>query len=155
MSLFTYYVFRYKLHGYIKNWGTLPLQLSQYSDYATGWTIRVQFPAWAGIFLSSPSRPESSSLRSIPASYPMGMGCPSPNVRQPGREVDNTSTSNAEVKNARSYTSTISYVFMDQCLAEYRIRFHGMVLSQAHGQLRPLPFRYSVMRAQATDYKDQ
>jgi hypothetical protein len=40
----------------------------------------------------------------------------SPEVKRPGREAYHSPPSSAEVKNARSYTSTPSYVFMAWCL---------------------------------------
>jgi hypothetical protein len=47
----------------------------------------------------------------------------SPMVKQPGREGDRSPPSSAEVKNAWSYTSTPSYVFMKWCLVKHRDNF--------------------------------
>jgi hypothetical protein len=44
-------------------------------------------------------------------------------VKRPGRETDHSSPSNTEVKNVWSYTSTPP------------ISFHGVVLSEAQGQI--------------------
>jgi hypothetical protein len=40
----------------------------------------------------------------------------SPGLKRPGREADFPPPSNAEVKNAWSYTSTLSYFYMAWCL---------------------------------------
>jgi hypothetical protein len=63
---------------------------------ATGWTARVRFPAMQ----------DSSLLHSVqtgsgthPASYPLGTGALSSEVKRPGREADHSSPSNPEVKN--------------------------------------------------------
>jgi len=63
-----------------------------------------------------------------------GGGC-FPGVKQPGRETDQLPPSSAEVKNTWSCTSIPLYVFMAWCLIKHRIRLHGVVLSQAQGQL--------------------
>jgi hypothetical protein len=52
-----------------------------------------------------------------------------PRVKRPGREVDHSSPSIAEVKNAWNYASTPQYVFMAWCLIMWWIRLHGVVLS--------------------------
>jgi hypothetical protein len=52
-----------------------------------------------------------------PASYLMGAGALSTGIKRPGREVDHSPTSSAEVNNAWSYTSTTA------------IRLHGGVLN--------------------------
>jgi hypothetical protein len=44
-------------------------------------------------------------------------------VKQPGREADHTPASNAEVKNAWSYTSILQYIFMAWCLIKHRDNF--------------------------------
>jgi hypothetical protein len=51
------------------------------------------------------------------------LGAFSLGVKRPGREVDHSPPSSAEVKNAWSYTSTPP------------IRLHGVALSSAQGQL--------------------
>jgi len=53
-----------------------------------------------------------------PASYPMGA-----RVKRPAREADRSPLSRAEVKNAWSYTSNLP------------VRFHGVVIRSAQGQL--------------------
>jgi hypothetical protein len=58
-----------------------------------------------------------------PASYPMATGGSFPGVKRPGREADNSPPSSAEVKNARSYTSTPQYVFVAWCLVKHRDNF--------------------------------
>jgi hypothetical protein len=47
-------------------------------------------------------------------------GVPSTGAEQPARESDHSAPSSAEVKNAWSYTSTHSYVFMEECLIKHR-----------------------------------
>jgi hypothetical protein len=54
-----------------------------------------------------------------PASYPMVIGGSFPGVKRPGRAADNSPSSSAVFKNAWSYTSTLPYVFMAQCLTKY------------------------------------
>jgi hypothetical protein len=49
----------------------------------------------------------------VPGAFPLG-------VKRPGREADHSPLSDAEVKNAWSYTSTPQYVFMAWCLVEHR-----------------------------------
>jgi hypothetical protein len=44
-------------------------------------------------------------------------------VKWPGRKADHSPPSSAEVKNARSYTSTPQYVFMAWCLVKQRDNF--------------------------------
>jgi hypothetical protein len=46
------------------------------------------------------------------ASYPMGKGTFSPGVKRPGREVDYSPPTSAEIKKMWAYTSTHTYVFM-------------------------------------------
>jgi hypothetical protein len=52
-----------------------------------------------------------------------------PGLKWLGREADHSPLSNAEVKNARSYTSTPPYVFVAWCLIKQEIRLHGVILS--------------------------
>jgi len=42
-------------------------------------------------------------------------------------EVDHSAPSSAEVKNARSYTSTIPYISMVWCLVKYRDNFTSSI----------------------------
>jgi hypothetical protein len=58
-----------------------------------------------------------------PASYPVGTRGYFTGVERPGREADNSSPSNAEVKNAYNYTSTPQYVFMACGLVKHRESF--------------------------------
>jgi hypothetical protein len=82
---------------------------------------RVRFPAGAGNF-SLHHRVQTGS-GSHPASYPMGTGAVSLGIKRPGRKVDHSPPSSAEVKNAWSYTSTLQYVFMTWCLIKNRDNF--------------------------------
>jgi hypothetical protein len=51
-----------------------------------------------------------------PSPYPMGIWALSQGIKRPGREVDHSPPSSAEVKNAWSYTSILpQYVFMPWC----------------------------------------
>jgi hypothetical protein len=47
-----------------------------------------------------------------PASYPMGTGSFSPEVKRPGSETDDSPSTSAEIKKMCVYTSTPPYVFM-------------------------------------------
>jgi hypothetical protein len=79
-------------------------KLSQYSDWATGWTIGVRFQEGekTGFFLfTTASRPVRGTIQS-PIQW----------VKRPGREADHSSPSTAEVKNPWSYNSPPPYVFM-------------------------------------------
>jgi hypothetical protein len=101
--------------------------LSQYNDYATGWTADVRFPAGAGIF--SLCHRVQIGFGSHTASCTTSTGSFFPDVKRPGREADLSPLSNVEVKIAWSCTSTPSYVFMAWCLVKHKIRLHGVVLS--------------------------
>jgi len=50
-------------------------------------------------------------------------------VKRPEREAYYSPPSSAEVKNARSYRSTLQYVFMAWCLVKHCMRLDGLVLS--------------------------
>jgi hypothetical protein len=54
-----------------------------------------------------------------PVSYPMGTGVISPGVNWLGHEANHSSPSSAEIKNARSYTSTDPYPCKVWCLAKH------------------------------------
>jgi hypothetical protein len=56
-------------------------------------------------------------------------------VKRPGREADHSLPSSDKVKNAWSCTSIHPHVFMMSCLIKQLILFHGLVLSQAQGEL--------------------
>jgi hypothetical protein len=53
----------------------------------------------------------------------MGTGALSSGLKRPGREADYPPTSNAEVKNAWSYTSTPAYIFVTWCLVKLKDNF--------------------------------
>jgi len=55
-------------------------------------------------------------------------------------KLTNLPPPNAKVKNAQSYTSTPTYVFMVWCLIKLMIRFHGVVLDL--GIMITLPLLY-------------
>jgi hypothetical protein len=57
------------------------------------------------------------------ASYPMGTGCSSLEVKRPAREADHSPQSSAESKNAWSYTSTPQYVLTAWCSVKHRDNF--------------------------------
>jgi hypothetical protein len=76
---------------------------------------RVRFPAGAGSF--SPHYRVQNGSVAHPASYTMVPGALSLVVKRSGREADHSPPSSAEVKNARSYTSTPP------------LRLHGVVFS--------------------------
>jgi hypothetical protein len=80
------------------------------------WGSRFQFPSRAGNF--SLHRVQNGS-GAHPVSCPMGSGFSFPGVKRPEREADH-SLSSAELKNARSYTSTPKYVLMAWCLVKHR-----------------------------------
>jgi hypothetical protein len=63
-----------------------------------------------------------------PASYSVP-GALSLWVKWPGREVDHSPPSNAEVKKVWSYTSTPQYVFMAWCLVKHREDFTFTLLN--------------------------
>jgi len=58
-----------------------------------------------------------------PASYPMGTGALSLEIKWPGRVANHSPTRSAEVKHAWSYTSTPPHVFMASYLVKYRGNF--------------------------------
>jgi hypothetical protein len=81
-----------------------------------------------GIFLfTTASRtalePSQPPIQWIPGAFSLG-------IKWLGREPDHSPPSNAEVKNAWSYTSTPQYVFMAWCLVKHRDNFTFL----------PLPF---------------
>jgi len=82
----------------------------------------VQFPAGA-VILSLPHRvqtalrPTQHPIHWVPGALSLGI------KRRPGREADLSLPSNAEVKNAWSYTSTPQYVFIAWCLVKHRDSF--------------------------------
>jgi hypothetical protein len=58
-----------------------------------------------------------------PASYPRGTVGSFTGGKVPGLKADHSPPSNAEVKNAWSYSSTTTYTFMAWCLVKYRYIF--------------------------------
>jgi hypothetical protein len=81
----------------------------------------VRFPAEAGMFLFTtafePSlRPTQRQIQWIP-------GALSPRVERPWREANYTATSNAEVKNAWSFTFTLAYTLMVWSFIKLRDNF--------------------------------
>jgi hypothetical protein len=65
---------------------------------------------------------------------PWAQGAFSPGIKRSGSEADQSPSSNAEVNNVWSYTSTPPYGLMTWCLLTQRICLHGVELS-AQGQL--------------------
>jgi len=95
----------------------------------------VQLPGGVmkGTFLFAPaSRPALG-----PTQFPMQWApvTLSAVVKRPGSEAEHLPLSNAEIKDAWSYTSTPQYVFMVWCFVKQRISSHGVVLSQSQGQI--------------------
>jgi hypothetical protein len=74
---------------------------------------RVRFPAGAGNFslhhrVQNGPGPTQPPTQWVPGALSLG-------VKRPGREVDHSPPSSAEVKNAWSYISTPQYAFMAWC----------------------------------------
>jgi len=85
------------------------------------WSTEVRLSRRAGNFLLSiPSRsalaPTQPPIQWVSEALSRG-------VMRPGREAGHSHSSGAEVKNAWSYTSTLSYVFMAWCLVKHRDNF--------------------------------
>jgi hypothetical protein len=72
--------------------------------------VGVRLPVGSRIF-SSPLRPDRL-WGPHPASYPMGTGALSPELKRPGREADHSPPTSAEVKKMWIVTSTPPYAFM-------------------------------------------
>jgi len=62
----------------------------------------------------------------LQSTYSMGTAGFSPGINWPGRVANHSPSSSAEIKNAWSYTSTSTYVFMAWYLVKYRIRLRIM-----------------------------
>jgi hypothetical protein len=73
--------------------------------------------------------PSHTGSGAHPASYPVGTGVFSPEVKWLGHEADHLPPSSAKVKNAWSYTSIPPYFFMGWCLIKHKIHLPGIVLS--------------------------
>jgi hypothetical protein len=93
--------------------------LSQYYDYAPGWTTGVRFQSGAGN--SSHRHRVQTGSEVHPASYPVGIPLV---VKRPVRKADDSHTSSA-----RSYTSTPPYAFMTWCAVKKRVCAEGMIQS--------------------------
>jgi hypothetical protein len=106
-----------------------PRQLSQYSDWATGWTTGFPFPARAYFLFSSLCHRVQTSSGVHTATIEWIRLVLSPRIKRSEREADHSLPSSAEVKNPCSCTSTPPYVDMPWCLIKHRIRLHGVVLS--------------------------
>jgi hypothetical protein len=78
-----------------------------------GWTTGFQFPAEAENF--SLHHRIQTLCEAHPASYSMRNEGLLPEGKVVGSEADHLPPSGAEVKNARSYTFTVPYVFMAWC----------------------------------------
>jgi len=63
----------------------------------------------------------------------MGTGLLFPGVKRPGREVDHSPQSSAEVKNSRNYATTHQYILMAWCLVKHGDSFAFTSLS-VHNQ---------------------
>jgi hypothetical protein len=79
--------------------------------------IGVRFPAGAAHVQTGSDGPTQPPIQRVPGAISLG-------VKRPGREADHSPPSNAEFKNASSYTSTPQYVFMVWCLVKHRDNFN-------------------------------
>jgi len=70
-----------------------------------------------------------------PASYSTVTGNPFPSVKGGGCEGDHSHPSSAELKYARSYTSTPPHIFIAWCLIKQRIPLHRVIVILAQGQI--------------------
>jgi hypothetical protein len=66
--------------------------------------------------------------------------------KRPEREDNYSLLTITEVKNAWSYTYTLPYVFMTQCLIKHRTCLHGGVTGQAQGHLHILSYLREICR---------
>jgi hypothetical protein len=71
--------------------------------------VGVRVPVGSRI-ITSPRRPNGFGVH--PTSYPKGTGSSFPGVKRPGREVNHSPPTSAEVKKMWIYTSTPPYAFM-------------------------------------------
>jgi len=92
----------------------------------------VQFPTGSGNF--SLHHPVQSSSGAYQGSYPIGNGGSFLAITQLGHEIDHLPPSNAEVKNAWSYISTLRYVFMAWRLVKHRDNFTFTFLFDESGR---------------------
>jgi hypothetical protein len=103
-----------------------PVYLSVVTRLRAG---RPEFDSWQGncffIFLTAVYRP---ALGPLPPPIKWIAG-----IQRPEHEAHHSPPSNAEVKNARSCTSTLPCVFMAWRLIKHKVRLDGVVLSYASG----------------------
>jgi hypothetical protein len=78
-----------------------PYRLNQYSDQTTDWTTEYRLTTATRIFFFATQPP----MQWVSGALSLG-------VEWPDREAEHSPPSSAQVKNAWSYTSTSSYVFM-------------------------------------------
>jgi hypothetical protein len=83
-------------------------------------TARSSVPSRGGIFLFATASRSVLGPTQSPLHWNLGAV-----VKMPGCEADRSPPCSADVKNAWSYTSTLSYVFT----TKLRVRLHGVVLS--------------------------
>jgi len=81
------------------------MELTQYSDYATGWTIGVHFPAGAmmGLFLFTTASKTALGPKTPIQRVPRAL---TPAVKRHGCEANHSPPSRADIKNAWSYIYT-------------------------------------------------
>jgi hypothetical protein len=108
-----------QLSSVLKNWDSERNEAVQIVSLM-GWTTGVRLPAGAG---NSLRRHVQTGSEAHQASYPMGTEVFSPGLNRPGHETDQSSSSNAQVKNAWSYTFHSPYVFMVRYLVKHRNNF--------------------------------
>jgi hypothetical protein len=113
-----------QLHGLVLCTGRSTIVVTTYTDWATGWTIRVlgfDSRRGLGIFLfitasRTALRPTQPPIQWVPGALSLG-------VKWPGREADHSNVVPMS-KNVWSYTSTSQYVFMAWCLVTSPLRSH-------------------------------
>jgi hypothetical protein len=74
-----------------------PVYQSRCSNLATGWTVRGSNPGRGKIFFSSPKRPDG--LWGPPSLLFNGYRGFFPGVKRPGRQINHSPPSSAEIKN--------------------------------------------------------
>jgi hypothetical protein len=89
---------------------------------------RLGFDCRKGLGFFSPDHRDKTGSGALPAPYPVGTRGFSLGVKWPGREADHSPPSDAEIKNAWSYTSTSllvkQYDFMAWYLVKHWDRFN-------------------------------
>ena len=98
---------------------------SQYTDRATGWTIRDSNSSMGKRSVSSQNVQTDSVAH--PASHSMGTGSFSPGIKKPRHKADHSSPSYAEVKNEWSYTSTPTIRFHDVARDNFTFRVTWLI----------------------------